>query len=191
MRVCGGELRGRPLRAPRGRATRPTSERARQGLFDWLGSGVAGARVLDLYAGSGALGIEALSRGAERAVFVERGRDALRELRRNLEDLGLAERGRVIGVPVARALAQLAREGARFDLLLADPPYGRKEAPALAQAGDLVDILAPGGVLVIERGGREPAGEPGPGLAQRESREYGETVFDRYEATQAVITEDA
>ena len=191
MRVSAGELRGRTLRAPGGRATRPTSERARQGLFDWLGQAVAGARVLDLYAGSGALGIEALSRGADSAVFVERDRDALRSLRRNVEELGLAERARVIDAPVSRALTRLASEGARFDLLLADPPYGNGAAASLAQTNDLVDILAPGGVLVIERGGRQPAGEAGPGLAHGGSRDYGETAFDRYEAAQAVDMEDA
>ena len=191
MRVSGGDLRGRTLRAPRGRATRPTSERARQGLFDWLGPRIAGARVLDLFAGSGALGIEALSRGAECAVFVERDREALRSLRKNVEDLGVAERARVIGVRVERALVQLAREGACFALVLADPPYGGPEGPSLAQAGQLVDILAPGGVLVIERGGREAAGEAGPGLALRESREYGDTAFDRDAGAPALDMEGA
>ena len=191
MRVSGGELRGRTLRAPRGRATRPTSERARQGLFDWLGPRIAGARVLDLFAGSGALGIEALSRGAACAVFVERDREALRSLRRNVADLGVAAHARVLGVRVERALVLLRREGACFDLLLADPPYGGPDGPWLAQAGELVDILAPGGVLVIERGGREAAGKAGSGLALRESREYGETAFDRYEVAPARDMEGA
>src|SRR5499427_9858939 len=96
MRVVSGELRGRRLLAAPGRETRPTSDRAKAGLFDWIGPRVAGARVLDLFAGTGALGIEALSRGAREAVFVERSRGALRALRRNLDELALGERARVL-----------------------------------------------------------------------------------------------
>ena len=103
MRIVAGQLRGRSLISAAGK-TRPTMARARAGLFDWLGTVVMEARVLDLYAGSGALGIEALSRGALEAVFVERARPALKALGRNLDELGLRDKAAVVAVDVGRAL---------------------------------------------------------------------------------------
>jgi 16S rRNA (guanine966-N2)-methyltransferase len=128
MRVIAGRLRGRPLRTPSARSqdaelVRPSSQRTRTALFDALGARVDAARVLDLYAGAGTLGIEALSRGAEQAVFVERSRDALAALRGNLQDLELVGCSRVLSEDVESALERLRREGARFDLVLMDPPY--------------------------------------------------------------------
>ena len=119
MRVVGGSARGRRLRAPAGRSVRPTSDRAREAIFNALQSrgGVEGARVVDLFAGSGALGIEALSRGAASATFVERDRAAAGVVRENLAALGLD--GRVV---VADAVAFAVREGG-FDVAFADPPY--------------------------------------------------------------------
>ena len=117
MRVVAGEFKGRRLQAPRGRRTRPTADRVREALFSMLGD-VSGARVLDLYAGSGALGIEALSRGAESAVFVERDQQALAAMRRNLEAVG-AEAD-VRRQDVSRFLA---RTEGTFDLVFCDPPY--------------------------------------------------------------------
>jgi len=211
MRVIGGELRGRRLRTPRGDATRPTSSRAREALFGWLGERTVDADVLDLFAGSGALGIEALSRGARSAVFVERAHAALGSLRQNLDELGLRARARVIAAPVQRALAALRREGARFALVLADPPYRSTDLPDLAQRGQLAELLREDGVLIVERaveraagrevgrevgrdverevereverrGGRETGGVPEAGaLWLRESRSYGRTAFDWYE----------
>jgi 16S rRNA (guanine966-N2)-methyltransferase len=182
VRVVGGEWRGRPLAAPRGRGTRPTSDKVREAMFGVLaalpevremaasalaagseGSGVvggepggvlAGQQVLDLFAGSGALGIEALSRGAASCVFVESERTALAALRGNLERLGVAARGdaraRVAGSEVRRALQADARRGARYTLVFADPPYDRyaEVRPALARL--LEPLLADGAVLVIE-----------------------------------------
>ena len=181
MRVSGGALRGRKLRTPRGRSTRPTSERARQGLYDWLGPDVAGARVLDLFAGSGALGIEALSRGAARAVFVERARAAAAALRQNLAELELEERSQLLVLAASPAVERLAAAGARFDLVLADPPYGSDAWDKLAQTGRLVDILAEHGRLVLEGSGRDPVPPAPPGLEAGEVKSYGETAFRRYE----------
>jgi 16S rRNA G966 N2-methylase RsmD len=128
MRVIAGRLRGRLLRTPDARARdaepmRPSSQRTRTALFDALGARVSGARVLDLYAGAGSLGIEALSRGAAHAVFVERSRAALVALQHNLRDLELAACSRVLSEEVESALERLRREGVRFDLVLMDPPY--------------------------------------------------------------------
>jgi 16S rRNA (guanine966-N2)-methyltransferase len=126
VRVVAGEFKGRRLYAPRGVRTRPTADRVREALFSMLGD-VSGARVLDLYAGSGALGIEALSRGAESAVFVERDQQALAALRRNLEAVGARAEVRRQDV-----LRLLARPEGTFDLVFCDPPYD--VAPAVAPA---------------------------------------------------------
>jgi 16S rRNA (guanine966-N2)-methyltransferase len=126
VRVVAGEFRGRRLAAPRGVRTRPTADRVREALFSMLGD-VTGARVLDLYAGSGALGIEALSRGAESAVFVERDARAADVIDRNLSSLGLDEQ-----VVRQDALRFLARAEGMFDLVFCDPPYD--SAPRLAGA---------------------------------------------------------
>jgi len=163
VRVIGGQWRGRVLRAPRGRATRPTADMVREAIFDILGGLLiarggeqtvdpyAALEVVDLYAGSGALGIEALSRGAARCTFVEQHKSALRTLRRNLECLGVAPaRVRVVGRPVADALAADAREGVQYTLLLADPPYGEYRRAEAELAALIPAVLAPAGVVVVE-----------------------------------------
>jgi len=137
MRIVGGEWRGRPLLAPKGHATRPTSDRVREALFDALcarlGSDLGGPVVLDLYAGTGALGLEALSRGAVRTVFVENDRGALDALARNVKALGAEARSTVVaGDATGAAIARAARLGP-FALLLIDPPY-RIEPAVVAKA---------------------------------------------------------
>ncbi|MFZ4099132.1 MAG: 16S rRNA (guanine(966)-N(2))-methyltransferase RsmD [Chlamydiia bacterium] len=122
MRISGGELRGRMLRGPKGDQTRPTSTLVRAAIFNILGNDLSGGRVLDLFAGGGGLGIEALSRGASHAVFVESHRLALDALRNNLRDCGLEERATVLSVPVSKAWNRLEQE-APFDWVFADPPY--------------------------------------------------------------------
>ena len=176
LRITGGALRGRLLRAPAGGA-RPTAERVREALFARLGD-LEGAAVIDLYAGSGALGIEALSRGAGSVLFVERAPASLRALRRNLADLELGLRTRVRAGDVPRVVRGLARERPLFDLALLDPPYASGDAAraleALAEAG----ILAPGATLVVERGWRHPVPRVA-GFAVRDERRYGDTVIER------------
>jgi 16S rRNA (guanine966-N2)-methyltransferase len=180
VRVIAGALRGRRLTVPR-RGVRPTSDRVRESLFATLGD-VSEASVLDLYAGSGALGIEALSRGAASVVFVERAAQSASVLRQNLEVLGLLERGRVLRVDALRGIRTLAREGAGFDLVLADPPYAADALasllPELAGAG----ILHAGATLVVERGRRHPVPAV-EGLTLVDHREYGDTVLTRFTAS--------
>ena len=126
MRVVSGDLGGRKLVTPAGSDTRPTSDRVREAMFNSLFSldAIEGARVLDAFAGSGALGIEALSRGALHATFVESGRDALAALRENLETLQLDAQGRVVPGNALAHLERAAAEGHHYDLVLLDPPYG-------------------------------------------------------------------
>jgi 16S rRNA (guanine966-N2)-methyltransferase len=172
VRIIAGEHRGRRIAAPRGRTTRPTSDRVRENAFNLIGP-VDDADVLDLFAGSGALGLEALSRGAATCVFVDADRDACRTIAANLDTLRL--HATVLCLDVLRAVGSERRT---FDLVLADPPYGydlARLAPHLAR------LLAPDGLLVLETSGREdaPAVE---GLEVRTSRKYGAarlTLFTR------------
>lgn len=178
MRVIAGRLGGRRLVAPRGAETRPTTDRVREALFSALGD-VSDAAVCDLYAGTGALGIEALSRGAARGVFVESGRAALAALRENLASLELGQVARVIPLPVERALDRLGQDAA-FDLVLLDPPWVALAAAAAA-AGRLVSLglLAPGGRLVLEHARRDAAPAI-PGLSLDSTRTYGDTAVSLY-----------
>ena len=175
MRVIAGRLGGRKLTAPRGLDTRPTSDRVREALFSALGD-VSGARTLDLYAGTGALGIEALSRGAAHATFVESARPALAALRENLSVLDLTRSARVLALPVARAASTLSGP---FDLIFADPPYAAlAEVPVALKV--LRGALAPEARLIVEHASRDPAPEIA-GLSPRPSRAYGDTTVTIYD----------
>jgi len=189
MRVVAGELRGRRLSSVLGRETRPTSDRARAGVFDWLRDRVSGARVLDLFAGTGALGVEALSRGAREAVFVERARPALRVLRGNLAALGLESRARVVERDLSRGLGALVGDGGVFELVFADPPYQGDWLQRLVSCETLGQILGSGAVVIAERSARSAPVIPHAGAAAlvlRGSKRYGETAFDWYEVPGAV-----
>lgn len=176
MRVIAGAAGGRRLEAPKGPGTRPTSDRVREALFSALAPWLAGARVLDLYAGSGALGIEALSRGAASAVLVERDRRAAAVISRNLERSRL-EGGVVRVVDVARYCRDPA--DGPFDLVLADPPY---DTPSDEVAGHIAALvgagaLAPGATLIVERRAGDPGVEAPPGVTWARERAYGDTVL--------------
>lgn len=161
MRIIAGEYRSRLLEAPRGMETRPTTDRLRETLFNVLQPRLAGARFLDLYAGSGANGLEALSRGASQAVFVEQAAPALAAIRNNVAALGLASKVRVEGVAVRRWLANAARglsvdtpaEENSFNIAFLDPPYAGAEEYALVLAllgGECAGLLSVDGVVVVE-----------------------------------------
>jgi 16S rRNA (guanine966-N2)-methyltransferase len=176
VRVTGGRLRSRRLlRPPSG--VRPTSDRVREAIFDRLGD-VAGAAVLDLYAGIGSLGIEAASRGAERVVFVERDSRCRTVLQRNLAALGLDRGVRIAAGDAARVVRALGRRGERFDLVLVDPPYASGEAGRALEAVVAAGILARGATVVLESGRRHPVPVPA-GLAPIDERRYGDTVVTR------------
>jgi 16S rRNA (guanine966-N2)-methyltransferase len=166
LRVVAGTFKGRRLAAPRGTRTRPTADRVREALFSMLGD-VGGARVLDLYAGSGALGIEALSRGADSAVFVERDPRAVAAIERNLASLGLEQ-------TVARqdVLRFLARADAAWDLVFCDPPYDCASRLAGPLAERLPALIAEDARIVTESDKRNPLQLPFPLLVERA---YGDT----------------
>lgn len=170
MRVIAGELRGRRLTAPAGPAVRPTSDRVREAVFDVLYSlgGVGGMQVVDLFAGSGAMGIEALSRGAASATFVERDPGALETVRKNLVGVGLQDAERAGDATLIRADADawVATTASRYDLALCDPPYGYDGW------NTLVDRL-PADLAILESDGPVPAG---PGWGVVKSKRYGGTI---------------
>ncbi len=180
MRVIAGRYGGRRLRAPAGAATRPTSDRVREALFSILAARVEGARVLDLFAGSGALGIEALSRGAEYAVFVERDWRAVRAIFTNLGAARLGARASVLEVDAARFSMSPDRHRfpRPFDIVFVDPPYATSMSTVAGLLTDLRGVLAPEALVVVERDRRGSNPDtPIPGFAHLRDRTYGDTVL--------------
>lgn len=163
---------------PRGKAVRPTSDRIREAMFARLGD-LHGCRVLDLFAGSGALGVEALSRGAASVVFVEWSAPVLAILRENLADLGLDAESRLVRAPARAALGRLASESRTFDLVFLDPPYAAGELEGVLASLVEGDLLESGATVVAEAPRRDPPGEIA-GLERADERSYGETVVVRY-----------
>ena len=177
MRIISGRFRGRDLGAI-SRGVRPTSDRVRESLFSVLGS-VEGLRVLDLFAGTGALGLEAFSRGAEAVVFVDRSRRVLRDLQRRLSSFGLAdsEAVEVISADAKKAIGRLEKEGRRpFDLVFLDPPYAGGDREATLTTLFASPLLSAGARVVVEG----PKGHPLPslpGVRVVDERRYGDTVL--------------
>jgi 16S rRNA (guanine966-N2)-methyltransferase len=177
VRIVAGSRRGHRIDAPKGVVTRPTGDRVREAAFSLIGP-VEGSAVLDLFAGSGALGLEALSRGAASCVFVERDRAAARVIQANLEKLRLAG-AVVVARDVVSALATERDCGRTYDLVLADPPYAEWETHALVLGRLVPEVLAPDGLVVVETAA---AVEPALPLDHVTSRRYGSariTVFSR------------
>jgi 16S rRNA (guanine966-N2)-methyltransferase len=173
MRIIAGSRRGHTIQAPAGRDTRPTSDRVRESVFNILGP-VDDAVVLDLYAGSGAMGLEALSRGAARAVFVERDNAAARMIEHNLDKL------RLHGTVLRReALAMVAAETRKYDLVLVDPPYDMYEDIEPQLARYLPRLLAEDAVVVVETDART---QPQLPLDERTTRKYGSVRITVYDA---------
>jgi 16S rRNA (guanine966-N2)-methyltransferase len=178
VRIIAGSRKGARIFSPRGRKTRPTGDRVREAAFNLIGPGRAeGASVLDLFAGSGAMGLEALSRGAAHATFVESDREACRTINRNLDKLGL-EGATVLCQDALTALRADARTGTRYDLVLVDPPYRRFSSLQNALIEHLPRILSPDGLLLVETAAAE---EPELPLARRTSRRYGSAQLTLFE----------
>lgn len=183
MRVVGGEFRGRPLATPRDQSIRPTTDRAREAVFNVLahrfGEKLEGARVLDLFAGTGALGLEALSRGASYAVFIEESAEGRGLIRSNVEAFGLTGRTKIF----RRDATKLGEAGtmAPFGLLFADPPYGKGLGEQALQSARAGGWLVPGALCVVEESAAAPF-QPGTGFSVIDERNYGETVIRFIEA---------
>jgi 16S rRNA (guanine966-N2)-methyltransferase len=155
MRIIGGTSRGRRLITPKKDILRPTSDRVKESLFNMLGREVEGKVVLDLFAGTGNLGIEALSRGAKKAVFVEKSRDAFKLIQRNLSMCHMEDRSEVLLNDVDQAIRTLRRKGDCFDLILMDPPYEKGLIEKTLKGLDTETIYHEGSILVIEHHRRE------------------------------------
>lgn len=174
-RIIAGEFGGRTLKSPRGNLIRPTADRIKEALFSILGADLAGKYVIDLYAGTGSLGLEALSRGAVHAVFVEKEHEPLRAIRENIELLGVRERVTVIPLNVLRVIPSLPKA----DLVFCDPPYALKDADEVVASLFLSGVVKPGGMLVFETATRRQVQNP-PRAKLVDERSYGDTKLSIY-----------
>jgi len=182
MRIGGGDRGGRriKMKARSRQGLRPTSSRAKTAIFNILPHDLSGMKALDLFAGSGALGLEALSRGADLAVFVDAGREAFRLIQDNLRGLDYRDRGQLLSKKAGPALEELSEHQAYFDLIFMDPPYDKglvdKTLKQLARAG----VLKPAGIVVVEHSGRELPAPRYAGLQLRDQRRYGDSWVSFY-----------
>ena len=179
MRIASGKYKNRRLTAPPGNLVRPTGERARQALFNILGERVVGARFLDLFAGTGAIGLEALSRGASHVVFVESDPQAEKALKHNVGLCAAAATSAVHRLDIARALMRFAERARPFDIIFADPPYDYLEYRSLVDTMTGPQLLAENGIAVLEH--RRGVAPPEASLAF-DTRQYGENAFTFYHA---------
>ncbi len=181
MRVIAGENKGAILETIPSRKTRPTLGRVKEALFSMLGDQVIDAKVLDLFAGSGSLGIEALSRGAKNVVFIDNNPKCIRIIRKNLNKFGLDVKGSAYVRDACKTINFLARENKKFDIVLMDPPYNTKEAEKIIDNPHLKDILNSGAVLIIEHSKRNTLPCPNiKELCHIKSKRYGDTVLAIY-----------
>ena len=182
LRIIAGTAGGLRLTCPKGADIRPTADRVRESVFNILADAVSDARVLDLFAGTGAFAIEALSRGAVEAVFVESHRPAAQVIRENAERCGFASQAQIITAPVSRGLAQLRRRAEPFALIFADPPYDREAARAVMERlAQMPQLLAEGGVLILQRSRHEEVGEQIGDFRRMKQARFGETLLDYYQ----------
>lgn len=177
MRITSGTFRSRIIKAPRG--IRPTLDNVRKAIFDILGGKVEGAKVLDLFAGSGALGLEALSRGAASCTFADNSRASIKAIKENIEALGPG-RTEVIYADSLTAIQRFARDSARFDLILMDPPYYKEVAKKTLSLLAGCDILSETGVAVIEHSKHDPLPDLNGGLKLLRTARYGDTLVSFY-----------
>ena len=182
MRIIAGERRGRPLLGPRKGGIRPTGAYLREAVFNVLAARIAAAQVLDLFAGTGAMGLEALSRGAAAATFVDR---EVAAIRANLARLGFEGRAAVIRGDGLRATARLGAAGRRFDVIYADPPYAADLAARTVAAVAAAGLLAPGGLLLVEHHHKMLVPEAAGALGRRRALRHGETQVTLYAGAQA------
>jgi len=186
MRVISGTARGRRLLAPHDRRVRPTSDRIKEALFSIIVSlrgDLLGSSVLDLCSGTGSLGIEALSRGAAEAVFVDNHRDSALLIKKNLAETGLASKAEVLIVDARAAVSRLAGQGRRFHLVFADPPYGQGIAADLLNQVSAHEILCDGALVVVETAAGEQLSETVGTLQQFDLRKYGDTALTFFTRT--------
>lgn len=183
MRIISGSARGRKIATPRGTRVRPTSDRVKEAIFNVLTSlkgSLEGAQVLDLFAGTGNLGIEALSRGADHAVFVDSHKESAAQIKKNLEDTAFSAAAEVLLLDTVKAIAFMARKNRRFDLVFLDPPYSMSLAEKALSALADEDILEGNTVVIAETDSREQLPLKIGRLTQFDRRTYGDTAISFY-----------
>ena len=183
MRIISGKAKGRRLKVPKlpgGKKIRPLSEQAREALFNILGADVVDSKFLDLFAGTGAVGIEALSRGAKIAFFVELERKTVGTIRENLEICGFSDDAEVYSIDALRAIGVLDSKGAKFDIIFMGPPYGSPNLEKSLETISASNIVAPGGTVIAERMVKHELPECFGDLKRQREYRYGDTVLSFY-----------
>lgn len=183
MRVITGTARGRKLKAPRGMETRPTADRIKEALFNIIGSRIVDINFLDLYAGTGAIGIEAISRGALRAVFVEKNPSAVKIIKENLEITGLTDRATILNLDVERAVEMLRADGLEFEITFIDPPYRKDLVRVSLEKLDRYKLAVPGGLVITESSKSDVLPDEVGALQRFRDQRYGDTVLTFYQRT--------
>ena len=183
MRVIGGTARGRRLKVPKSPGVRPTAARVKESLFNILPHDFTGLSVLDLFAGSGNVSIEALSRGALTAVLIDESPRSTAVIRDNLNRLGLSERAQVWTAPVFRSLRRLAKSGQTFDLIFLDPPYDRELVGASLDIIGQCHLLSAAGTVVAEHSPREPVRSHYENIVLNDQRRYGDTLLSFFKSS--------
>ncbi len=178
MRVTGGSGKGRRLKVPAGQRVRPTSDKVKQALFNILGDKVAGSLCLDLFAGTGGIGIEALSRGAGKVVFVDDSRDSLHAVRKNIEQTGFEEQAEVVA---AHAEKYLKKSSEQFDIIFLDPPYTYDQTELLNAVAEST-VLKPDTIVVSEHFKKQPSPDRAGSLLMYREAVYGDTVLAFYKS---------
>ncbi|SHF30904.1 16S rRNA (guanine(966)-N(2))-methyltransferase RsmD [Desulforamulus putei DSM 12395] len=180
MRIIAGSARGRNLKSPRGMSTRPTADRVREALFNILSPLVPGSRFLDLFSGTGAVAIEALSRGAEKAVLVEKDRNTARIIYHNLRLCGMLDNAEILTMDVGKGIQVLGQRKETFDLIFIDPPYKKGfERPTMEKVLQQ-ELLAAGGILVVESDRADLPPDQVEGLKAYRRERYGDTALTFY-----------
>ena len=187
MRIISGTARSRTIEAPKGRDTRPTLDRVRENLFNIIARNVPGARVLDLFAGSGALSLEALSRGAQSAVMVDRDRQAHLVEQKNTQSLGFTHQAKLMHCDWLSAVKTLKDEGAAFDLIFLDPPYAMSDLTQVTSS--LLPLAAPSVLLVVEHAAGAPAAVSEK-WALKDQRRYGYVGLSLYRLTEGETADE-
>jgi 16S rRNA (guanine966-N2)-methyltransferase len=180
MRIISGKAKGRRLVAQKGKAVRPTADRVKESLFNILPRDFSGMTILDLFAGTGNLSIEALSRGAEKAILVDASERSAAVIRENLRRLGLSEHAQVWVLPAARALRSLAKRGETFDVIFLDPPYDQKLVDRSLKLIEQGNLLNANGTVVAEHSVREAVPTSYGSLILNDQRRYGDTLLSFY-----------
>ncbi len=175
MRIIAGRFKGTRLPSPKRKGLRPTSERVREAVFSTLGSTVVGCRVLELFAGTGAFGFEAISRGAASVVFVEEDGKSAETLARTTQSLRLHDEVRILNMDALDAVSQIHGRGSKFDIVFCDPPYSEEWIPRLLSAEQLLDLIEPGGLLILEGEARASHVEAPMNFETTFLRVYGDT----------------